>query len=943
MAITVVGNEWLRSGTGGGNLTVSKPAGTLAGDLIILSVDVEISQSSWSWPSGFTQLFGSNYASDQGGGLAWKIAGASEPASYTVNIGADGGGLSCTVFRGVDPDIPFDAWNTATGRSTAPTAPSITTSVANCLLLCVCIYNLNIGLTYPPGMQYVWDFGHPSDTTSQLGIVGEQAAAGATGTKVFGSTSTINWLAALIALRPKPDTVTISAPTTHDQDAAYLFGLSSLSGSGTAYQNAREATGSYSVSLRYGDDQFSPVSVGQDLFSIQRYCNQAFFAFDVPVLAEGLSLAGATLVIPGLSTPETGDGDQSLTDFTIEARRYSGSPPITAAAFRPGSTLGTYDLLGTFDTAGWASTDDNAFTPEAGFAALLEGLQGQRLWLFVSSNRQRLGIEPTTQEVIYFQGGPYWTEQPRLRLTVEGAGAGPQGLTASPFTDADAFGTPAIQPGAVGLAATGFADADSFGAATVTPSTTLAASPFTDADDFDAPALSVGPASLTAAGFADGETFGTATVQPGPVALAATGFADPDAFGAATVSQGAVVLAATGFADADTFGTATLAATVGLTAAGFTDADGFGAPTVQPGPVTLAAAGIDDPDAFGSPAVARAAMLTASPVEDADGFGAATLAVGPVGLAAAGFDDADQFGAPVVSQGEVALAATPIDEPDVFGAHTVAAGPVALAASPVTDTDAFGAPVVSQGAVVLAASPVTDADGFGAPAVTAGPVTLAATGFTDADAFGAHVASQGEVLLAALPFDDADAFGSATVEPGAVALAAAPIEDADAFGAPAITAGTRLAASGFDDTDAFGQPAISTGAASLAASPVTDADAFGAAVVRPGPVALIAAAIENAPDFGGPRVGFALAAAGLIDPDDFGVASLAVGPVALLAAGIDDADAFGTHVLSGGQVVVRVARLTGTLRRTASLAGTARERPGLTGTAVRNASLNGRV
>lgn len=134
--------------------TFAKPAGTQAGDLMLafFGCDHELKNMSSSHLAltGWTlidQLEG--YGGDgQGTYLMYKIAGAAEPASIVfqnINDAPPGGngvqGL-LTVYRGVDPNMPVNAYETVlvdTGSDgfthITTNTPEVTTTAANCLLV----------------------------------------------------------------------------------------------------------------------------------------------------------------------------------------------------------------------------------------------------------------------------------------------------------------------------------------------------------------------------------------------------------------------------------------------------------------------------------------------------------------------------------------------------------------------------------------------------------------------------------------------------------------------------------------------------------------------------------------------------------------------------------------------------------------------------------------
>lgn len=130
-SIAVVGSQ--SANTGGANsatLAVTKPAGTQEGNLLLLSATmVEGSRSTADFAalSGWTLMNSSAVTSPNRvrQSVWYKVAGSSEPSSYTVNAVA---GSDCkmvatvTSFSSVDTGAPIMAFNSNTNASNSTTA-----------------------------------------------------------------------------------------------------------------------------------------------------------------------------------------------------------------------------------------------------------------------------------------------------------------------------------------------------------------------------------------------------------------------------------------------------------------------------------------------------------------------------------------------------------------------------------------------------------------------------------------------------------------------------------------------------------------------------------------------------------------------------------------------------------------------------------------------------
>ena len=121
-----------------GSPTGAKPSGTVEGDLIVIWMSGDTpSRPSVSFPSGFTSIYDQN-DTDLGGGSwlygAYKVAGDSEPSTYTVSITGNffySGGSRCSIISYYN-DAGVGSWNLLTRAAndvtngTSITSPSVT-------------------------------------------------------------------------------------------------------------------------------------------------------------------------------------------------------------------------------------------------------------------------------------------------------------------------------------------------------------------------------------------------------------------------------------------------------------------------------------------------------------------------------------------------------------------------------------------------------------------------------------------------------------------------------------------------------------------------------------------------------------------------------------------------------------------------------------------------
>src|SRR2546425_7094125 len=134
-------------GSGGQNtLTIGRPAGVVSGDLLVAAISVRSANP--STPSGWTLVWCGNSGSSSGGSTCpvsstvslavyWKVAGASEPSTYSGWTTTQKAAGVITAYYNVNTSTPIDVQNGTgyTSSGTSPSTPSITTGGANNLLV----------------------------------------------------------------------------------------------------------------------------------------------------------------------------------------------------------------------------------------------------------------------------------------------------------------------------------------------------------------------------------------------------------------------------------------------------------------------------------------------------------------------------------------------------------------------------------------------------------------------------------------------------------------------------------------------------------------------------------------------------------------------------------------------------------------------------------------
>jgi hypothetical protein len=165
---------------------------------------------SLSAPAGWTAVPNADIANAKNVRIhAWyRLAGTSEPSSYTFALtggaGVDIAGGIVDV-AGASPTAPINASNGQSngGYQTAVAAPSISTTVANTLLLFGGACNAAVVFAPPAQMTEQWDVasggGSPVSSTTASQPFG---SVGATGTKVATASTSCRSVGLSIAVAP---------------------------------------------------------------------------------------------------------------------------------------------------------------------------------------------------------------------------------------------------------------------------------------------------------------------------------------------------------------------------------------------------------------------------------------------------------------------------------------------------------------------------------------------------------------------------------------------------------------------------------------------------------------------------------------------------------------------------------------------------------------------
>lgn len=133
-AISFVAKSSAGNGAGASALSIARPGGTAAGDLLVATV-VARGTAAINQPSGWTiaRETVSGYSRMV---TSYRVAAGGEAGSYTWGLGATRkASAGIATYRGVNTSLPIEATADATGSSGNATAPSVTTVTPTTLVL----------------------------------------------------------------------------------------------------------------------------------------------------------------------------------------------------------------------------------------------------------------------------------------------------------------------------------------------------------------------------------------------------------------------------------------------------------------------------------------------------------------------------------------------------------------------------------------------------------------------------------------------------------------------------------------------------------------------------------------------------------------------------------------------------------------------------------------
>jgi Tfp pilus assembly protein PilV len=191
---------------GATSLTISRPAGVAAGHVLVAAFAIQ-GKPGVRVPTGWTLIRETLGKNSYEQATYFKVAGSSEPASYTFQPVSGSykmrGGV--VAYSGVDTTTPVDKEGAKSGTSGNAVSPSFGTSFNKDVLInAVLFQSTNAGATITPDPSLPnerYDV-NPSNISHDFAD-GVQQTAGSTGTKTaVPSGSNAGWISSLIALKP---------------------------------------------------------------------------------------------------------------------------------------------------------------------------------------------------------------------------------------------------------------------------------------------------------------------------------------------------------------------------------------------------------------------------------------------------------------------------------------------------------------------------------------------------------------------------------------------------------------------------------------------------------------------------------------------------------------------------------------------------------------------
>jgi hypothetical protein len=203
----------VQTSSGDNSFNINKPTATAQNDLLIAAIYLEKGSGvTVTPPAGFTLIRSTNDGTNFGMRTYWKIAGSSEPASYSFTLSTSGkyaASLSRITGAGITAPIMESTGNS--GSSGNAVAPSLITSTAT-LVLSFHGWKNGTNLTVSSPWTKSTQVNFSTDISNMLSTL-SQTTAGSTGNNTVSNNTSNNWAAQQIALNFGP-LATFNNPTS---------------------------------------------------------------------------------------------------------------------------------------------------------------------------------------------------------------------------------------------------------------------------------------------------------------------------------------------------------------------------------------------------------------------------------------------------------------------------------------------------------------------------------------------------------------------------------------------------------------------------------------------------------------------------------------------------------------------------------------------------------
>jgi len=200
--------------TGGTSLTLSPPATTQAGDVLLAQVAQRYGATTVTAPSGWTHVRTDTSGTAVTSTVYWKVAVAGEPAAVfsrpVLSSGEMVGGI--VAYSGAHGTMPVAVAGSATGQGISATTSSLSTSATDVLVVHF-LTKRQEDLPAPTGTTQRWRLmsGTGTDTEGVTAADEPFAGTGATASRTATSSAGFwaDWIAQSVVLRRAPGTPSV--------------------------------------------------------------------------------------------------------------------------------------------------------------------------------------------------------------------------------------------------------------------------------------------------------------------------------------------------------------------------------------------------------------------------------------------------------------------------------------------------------------------------------------------------------------------------------------------------------------------------------------------------------------------------------------------------------------------------------------------------------------